>query len=84
MDGNGVVAGPGGAESQERGGVDGSSGDSVTASAAADVAEAGYEGLMAGETVVDPSRSMRRVDLLGRMTPRPLVRRVAHLVNGDR
>jgi len=48
------------------------------------VAEAAYEGTMAGETVVVPSRPMRVLELLSRVAPRPIRRRLAARVNSDR
>lgn len=59
--------------------------DSPVALLAADtrerVAAAGYEGLLAGETVVFPSRAVRALDLLLRVTPRPIVRRIVHWID---
>jgi len=48
------------------------------------VARAGYAGLQDGDRVVIPGLAMKGVYLLGRLTPRPLQRRVARWVNGDR
>ncbi|MFC7018567.1 MULTISPECIES: SDR family NAD(P)-dependent oxidoreductase [Haloarcula] len=79
-----VCPGPVDTEFQARAGMDDSSVGSHASNTPEAVATAAYEGLMAGETVVVPTRAMRAVDLLARLSPRPLVRRVAHWVNSDR
>ncbi|WP_254272643.1 SDR family NAD(P)-dependent oxidoreductase [Haloarcula marina] len=79
-----LCPGPVDTEFQSRAGMGDSAVGSLTSNTPAAVAEAAYDGLMAGETVVVPSRAMRVVDLLGRVTPRPIVRRIAKVVNGDR
>ena len=79
-----VCPGPVDTEFQARAGMDDSSVGSRTSNTPEAVATAAYEGLLDGETVVVPTRAMRAVDLLGRLSPRPLVRRVAHWVNSDR
>ena len=79
-----VCPGPVETEFQGRAGMGDSTVGSVTSNTPEAVAEAAYEGLMAGETVVFPSRLMRVVELLGRVTPRPLVRRAAAFVNSGR
>jgi hypothetical protein len=79
-----VCPGPVDTEFQDRAGMDDSSVGALTSNTPAAVAETAYEGLMAGETVVVPSASMKLVDLLGRVTPRALVRRAARWVNSDR
>lgn len=45
------------------------------------VAEAGYKGLMKGKTVVIPSLKFKLLQLLVRVTPRSLVRKLAKRVN---
>ena len=79
-----VCPGPVDTEFQSRAGMGDSSVGSLTSNTPDAVAEAAYEGVMAGETVVFPSRAMRAVELLGRVTPRPVVRRVARWVNSGR
>ncbi|WP_276273777.1 SDR family NAD(P)-dependent oxidoreductase [Haloarcula litorea] len=79
-----LCPGPVDTEFQDRAGMGDSTVGSLTSNAPAAVAEAAYEGLLAGETVVIPSKAMRAVDLLGRVMPRPVVRRVAGWVNSDR
>ncbi|MFC7248804.1 SDR family NAD(P)-dependent oxidoreductase [Halomicroarcula sp. GCM10025324] len=79
-----LCPGPVDTEFQARAGMADSSVGALSSNTPEAVAEAAYEGLMGGETVVVPSTSMRVVDLLGRLAPRSVVRRVAHWVNGDR
>ncbi|GGO02216.1 SDR family NAD(P)-dependent oxidoreductase [Haloarcula pellucida] len=79
-----LCPGPVDTEFQSRAGMGDSAVGRLTSNTPEAVAESSYEGLMAGETVVVPSRAMRVVDLLGRVTPRPVVRRVAAWVNGGR
>lgn len=79
-----VCPGPVETEFQDRAGMGDSSVGSLTSNTPEAVAEAAYEGLVAGETVVIPSRAMRVVDALGRIVPRPVVRRVARWVNSGR
>ena len=67
-----------------RGDVGDSTVGALTSNTPSAVAEAAYAGLLAGETVVIPSRMMRAVALLGRVMPRLVVRRVAGWVNSDR
>ena len=79
-----VCPGPVETEFQGRAGMGDSTVGKLTSNTPEAVAEAAYEGLVAGQTVVFPSRLMRVVELLGRATPRPLVRRAAAWVNGGR
>ncbi|WP_394346441.1 SDR family NAD(P)-dependent oxidoreductase [Haloarcula amylovorans] len=79
-----LCPGPVETEFQSRAGMGDSTVGSVTANTPEAVASAAYEGLLAGETVVIPSRAMRVVDLLGRVAPRWVVRRVAKWVNSGR
>jgi len=79
-----VCPGPVDTEFAERAGMGASSVGSVSSNTPENVAEAAYEGLMAGETVVIPSRAMRAVDLLRRIAPRSVVRRVTRWVNSGR
>jgi short-subunit dehydrogenase len=79
-----VCPGPVDTEFQERAGMSDSTVGSVTSNTPEAVAAAAYEGAAAGETVVVPRRSMRLIDLLGRVLPRPVVRRVAGRVNSGR
>jgi short-subunit dehydrogenase len=79
-----VCPGPVATEFQERAGMGESTVGSVTTNSPEAVATAAYDGLLAGETVVIPSRLMRAVDLLGRLAPRPVTRRLARLVNEGR
>jgi len=79
-----VCPGPVATEFQERAGMGDSTVGSLTTTTPEAVAAAAYEGLVAGETVVIPSRLMRAVDLLGRIAPRSVTRRLARLVNEGR
>jgi short-subunit dehydrogenase len=79
-----VCPGPVKTEFQDRAGMSDSTVGSMTSNTPGEVAAAAYEGLMAGETVVIPSRAMRAVELLGRVMPRSVVRRVAGWVNSGR
>jgi short-subunit dehydrogenase len=79
-----VCPGPVDTEFAARAGMGESSVGSVSSSTPEAVAEAAYDGLMAGETVVVPSRAMRVVDLLARVAPRAVVRRVTQWVNSGR
>ena len=79
-----VCPGPVDTEFTERAGMGDSTVGTVASNTPEAVAEAAYEGLLAGEAVVIPSRAMRVVDALVRVTPRPVVRRVAGWVNGGR
>jgi short-subunit dehydrogenase len=79
-----VCPGPVETEFQDRAGMGDSTVGSLTSNTPEGVATAAYEGLMAGKTVVIPSRAMRVVEVLGRLMPRPVVRRVAGWVNGGR
>ncbi|MBV0925776.1 SDR family oxidoreductase [Halomicroarcula limicola] len=79
-----LCPGPVETEFQSRAGMGDSTVGSVTSNTPEAVAGAAYEGLMAGETVVIPSRAMRVVDLIGRVAPRRVVRRVAAWVNSGR
>ncbi|MDS0282418.1 SDR family NAD(P)-dependent oxidoreductase [Haloarcula onubensis] len=79
-----VCPGPVDTEFADRAGMGASSVGSVSSNSPENVAQAAYAGLMAGETVVVPSRAMRVVDLLCRVAPRPVVRRVTRWVNSGR
>jgi len=79
-----VCPGPVETEFTERAGMGDSTVGAVTSNTPEAVAEAAYEGVMAGETVVVPSRAMRVIDVLGRLLPRSAVRRAAGWVNGGR
>ena len=79
-----VCPGPVETEFAERAGMGESTVGSLTANTPEGVATAAYDGLMAGKTVVVPSRAMRAVEILGRLMPRPVVRRVAGWVNSGR
>ena len=79
-----VCPGPVDTDFADRAGMGESSVGSVSSNTPENVAEAAYTGLMAGETVVVPSRAMRVVDLLHRVVPRPVVRRVSKWVNSGR
>lgn len=79
-----LCPGPVETEFHERAGMGPSSVGSRTSNTPSAVAEAAYTGLMNGETVVIPSRSMKLIELLGRVMPRPIVRRVARWVNSGR
>lgn len=79
-----VCPGPVDTEFADRAGMGASSVGSVSSNTPANVAKAAYAGLLDGETVVIPSRAMRVVDLLGRVAPRPVVRRVTQWVNSGR
>jgi short-subunit dehydrogenase len=79
-----VCPGPVETEFTERAGMGDSTVGAFTSNTPEAVAEAAYAGLMAGETVVIPSRTMRAVELLGRLMPRAVVRRVAGWVNSGR
>jgi len=79
-----VCPGPVETEFTERAGMGDSAVGSMTSNTPEAVAEAAYSGLMAGETVVIPSKAMRAVELLGRVMPRSVVRRVAGWVNSGR
>jgi len=79
-----VCPGPVDTEFADRAGMGESSVGAVSSNSPENVARAAYAGLMAGETVVVPSRAMRVVDLLRRVAPRSVVRRVTRLVNSGR
>jgi len=79
-----VCPGPVDTEFQRQAGMGDSAVGALTSNTPEAVAKAAYEGLLAGETVVVPSRTMRVVELLGRAMPRPVVRRVAQWVNSGR
>ncbi|WP_424001944.1 SDR family NAD(P)-dependent oxidoreductase [Haloarcula salina] len=79
-----VCPGPVDTEFQTRAGMGDSAVGTLTSNTPEAVASAAYDGLAAGETVVVPRRTMRAIDLLGRVLPRGVVRRVANWVNGDR
>ena len=79
-----VCPGPVETEFTERAGMGDSTVGAVTSNTPEAVAEAAYEGVMTGETVVVPSRAMRVIDVLGRLLPRSVVRRAAGWVNGGR
>ena len=79
-----VCPGPVETEFAQRAGMGDSTVGALTSNTPSAVAEAAYAGLLAGETVVIPSRMMRAVALLGRVMPRLVVRRVAGWVNSDR
>ena len=79
-----VCPGPVETEFQSRAGMGDSTVGKFTSTTPETVAAAAYEGLLTGETVVIPSRLMRVVDVLGRLSPRAVVRRVAGWVNGGR
>jgi short-subunit dehydrogenase len=79
-----VCPGPVDTEFAARAGMGESSVGSVSSNTPENVAEAAYAGLMAGETVVIPSRAMGAVDLLRRVAPRAVVRRVTRWVNSGR
>jgi short-subunit dehydrogenase len=49
----------------------------------ADVARAGYEGMMAGRAIVVPGMMNKLVGQLGRISPRSLSRKVAGALNTD-
>lgn len=79
-----VCPGPVETEFAERAGMGDSTVGALTSNTPEAVAAAAYDGLLAGETVVIPSRAMRVVEALGRLLPRPVVRRVARFVNSGR
>ncbi|MBX0303904.1 SDR family NAD(P)-dependent oxidoreductase [Haloarcula salinisoli] len=79
-----VCPGPVDTEFADRAGMGESSVGSVSSNTPENVAKAAYSGLMDGETVVIPSRAMRVVDLLARVAPRSVVRRVTRWVNSGR
>jgi len=79
-----VCPGPVDTEFTERAGMSDSAVGSVSSNTPEAVASAAYAGLMNGETVVVPSRAMRVVDVLGRIMPRSVVRRVTKWVNSGR
>ncbi len=79
-----VCPGPVETEFQERAGMGDSTVGSLTTNTPEAVATAAYDGLVAGETVVVPSRLLRAVDVLGRLAPRSVTRRLARLVNEGR
>ena len=79
-----VCPGPVDTEFTDRAGMGESSVGSISSNTPENVAEAAYAGLMAGETVVVPSRAMRVVALLARVAPRSVVRRVARWGNSGR
>jgi hypothetical protein len=79
-----VCPGPVETEFTERAGMGDSAVGALTSNTPEAVAAAAYAGLVAGETVVIPSRAMRAVALLGRLLPRSVVRRVAGWVNSGR
>lgn len=79
-----VCPGPVDTEFADRAGMGESSVGSVSSNTPENVAEAAYSGLINGETVVIPSRAMRAVDLLARVAPRSVVRRVTRWVNSGR
>ncbi len=78
-----LCPGPIDTEFQERAGQDVPAGGSYS-NTPEGVAEAGYRGAVAGETVVIPSRRMKLTYLLSRLAPRSLARRVARRINADR
>jgi len=79
-----VCPGPVETEFADRAGMGESSVGSASSNTPENVAEAAYTGLMDGETVVVPSRAMRIVDLLRRVAPRSVVRRVTRWANSGR
>jgi len=79
-----VCPGPVDTEFTERAGMSDSAVGSVASNTPEAVAGAAYAGLMAGETVVIPSRAMRVIDVLSRLAPRPVVRRLTRWANSGR
>jgi short-subunit dehydrogenase len=79
-----VCPGPVDTEFADRAGMGESTVGAISSNTPENVAAAAYDGLMAGETVVVPSRAMRVVDLLCRIAPRSVIRRVARWVNSGR
>lgn len=79
-----LCPGPVDTEFQDRADMGDSTVGSTVTHSAEEVARAGYEGLMAGETVVVPGLPMKALYLLSRVAPRAVTRRVARYVNADR
>ncbi len=79
-----VCPGPVDTEFADRAGMGESTVGAISSNTPENVAAAAYDGLMADETVVVPSRAMRVVDLLCRIAPRSVIRRVARWVNSGR
>ncbi|WP_267640929.1 SDR family NAD(P)-dependent oxidoreductase [Haloarchaeobius amylolyticus] len=79
-----LCPGPVDTEFQDRAGMGNSAVGSTYMQPVEDVAQAGYRGLMSGETVVVPGLPMKLLTTLARITPRPILRRVARRVNSDR
>ncbi len=79
-----LCPGPVDTEFQDRAGMGASEIGSRFAHSAEAVARAGYAGLRDGETVVIPGPTMTALYYLGRITPRPIQRRLARWANSDR
>ncbi|WP_439027620.1 SDR family NAD(P)-dependent oxidoreductase [Haloarchaeobius sp. DT45] len=79
-----LCPGPVDTEFQERAGMQDSAVGSAYMQPVEDVANAGYKGLMTGKPVVIPGLPMKLLTVLARVTPRPILRRVARRVNSDR
>ncbi|WP_435364972.1 SDR family NAD(P)-dependent oxidoreductase [Haloarchaeobius sp. DYHT-AS-18] len=79
-----LCPGPVDTEFQARAGMQDSAVGSTYMQPVEAVAKAGYRGVMSGETVVVPGLSMKVLTVLARVTPRPILRRVARRVNSDR
>lgn len=79
-----LAPGPVDTNFQSRAGMEHSAVGSTYKQPVEDVAKAGYTGTMKGKAVVVPGLPMKALWLLSRVTPRPILRRVARRVNGDR
>ncbi|MCT9094478.1 SDR family oxidoreductase [Haloarchaeobius sp. HME9146] len=79
-----LCPGPVDTEFQERAGMQDSAVGSTYMQPVEDVAKAGYKGVMSGKTVVVPGLPMKLLTVIARVTPRPILRRVARRVNSDR
>lgn len=79
-----LCPGPVHTEFQRRAGMDDSVVGSTFSHSVEAVAEAGYRGAVAGDPVVVPGVPMKLLYLTSRLSPRPLRRRAAAVVNADR
>jgi short-subunit dehydrogenase len=79
-----LCPGPVDTDFQSRAGMEDSAVGSTYKQPVEQVARAGYEGVMGGNTVVVPGLPMKVLSLLSRVTPRPVLRRVARRVNENR
>jgi short-subunit dehydrogenase len=79
-----LCPGPVDTEFQDRAGMGDSEIGSRFAHTPQAVARAGYRGLLDGERVVIPGLAMKGLYYLGRLTPKPLQRRLARWANSDR